>query len=133
METIVVKTSPIHGQGVFAARRIEAGEVIIDWSECSEVLSDEAVKALPGEERIFVSIIDGQNVLFKPPARFVNHSCNPNARGGDRHDIATRVIEAGEEITVDYVAEQVPGLRLECNCKARNCRGLLIVPCRPKP
>jgi hypothetical protein len=133
MERIVVKTSPIHGQGVFAARRIEAGEVIIDWSECSEVLSDEAVKALPGEERIFVSIIDGQNVLFKPPARFVNHSCNPNARGCDRHDIATRVIEAGDEITVDYVAEQVPGLRLECNCKAPNCRGLLIVHCRPKP
>src|SRR5438876_4217105 len=133
MERIVVKTSPIHGQGVFAARRIEAGEVIIDWSECSEVLSDEAVKALPGEERIFVSMIDGQNVLFKPPARFVNHSCNPNARGCDRHDIATRAIEAGDEITVDYVAEQVPGLRLECKCKAPNCRGLLIVPCRPKP
>jgi uncharacterized protein len=126
MEGIVVQSSPIHGQGVFAARRIEAGEVIIDWSECSEVLSDDAVKALSREERIFVSMIDGQNVLFKPPARFVNHSCNPNAHGCDRHDIAVRVIEAGEEITVDYVAEQVPGLRLECNCKAPNCRGLLI-------
>ena len=128
MERIVVKTSPIHGQGVFAARRIEAGEVIIDWSECSEVLSDEAVKALPGEERIFVSMIDGQNVLFKPPARFVNHSCSPNARGSVQHDIAIRVIEEGEEVTVDYVAEQVPGLGLECNCNAPNCRGLLIVP-----
>jgi SET domain-containing protein len=133
MERIVVRNSPIHGQGVFAARRIEAGEVVIDWSECSEVVSDGAVKALPREESIFVSIIDGQNVLFQPPARFVNHSCNPNARGCDRHDIAIRVIEAGEEITVDYVAEQVPGLRLECKCKAPNCRGLLIVPCRPKP
>src|SRR5947209_7244643 len=111
METIVVKQSPIHGRGVFAARRIEAGEVIIDWSGCSEVLSDGAVEALPREESIFVSVIDGQNVLFKPPARFVNHSCNPNARGCDRHDIAIRVIEAGEEITVDYVAEQVPGVR----------------------
>ena len=133
MERVVVKSSPIHGQGVFAARRIEAGEVIIDWSECSEVLSDEAVKALPSEERIFVSIVDGRNVLFKPPASLVNHSCNPNARGCDSHDIATRIIEAGEEITVDYVAEQVPGLRLECNCKAPNCRGLLIVRCRPTP
>jgi len=37
------------------------------------------------------------------------------------------VIEAGEEITVDYVAEQVPGLRLQCNCRMPNCRGLLIV------
>jgi uncharacterized protein len=132
MENIVVKHSPIHGRGVFAARRIDAGEVIMDWSGCSEVLSDGAVNALPSEERIFVSVIDGQNILFKPPARFVNHSCNPNARGCDRHDIAIRVIEAGDEVTVDYVAEQVPGLRLECTCKAPNCRGLLIVPSRPK-
>jgi hypothetical protein len=42
--------------------------------------------------------------------------------------VAIRAIEAGEEVTVDYVAEQVPGLRLECNCRAPNCRGLLVVP-----
>jgi SET domain-containing protein len=130
MERIVVKHSPIHGRGVFATRRIEMGEVIIDWSGCSEVLSDEAVKRLPREERLFVSVIDGQNVLFKPPARFVNHSCNPNARGSARRDVAIRVIEADDEITVDYVAEQVPGLRLRCNCRTPNCRGLLIVPFR---
>jgi uncharacterized protein len=123
---VVVHDSPIHGQGVFAARRIEPGEVIIDG--CREVLNEDALKALPPEETMFISVIDGHNVLMKPPARFVNHSCNPNARGGDRRDIAIRVIEAGEEVTVDYVAERVPGLRLECNCKAPNCRGLLVVP-----
>jgi hypothetical protein len=105
---------------VFAAGRIEPGEVIIDG--CREVLSDEAVDALPIEERAFLSVMDGQNILMRPPARFVNHSCNPNARGTERHDVAIRVIEPGEEITVDYVLEQVPGLRLECNCRAPNCR-----------
>jgi hypothetical protein len=129
MERVVVKDSPIHGKGVFASRRIEPGEVIIEG--CREVLSDEAVKALPAEERNFISVIDGLNILMKPPARFVNHSCNPNARGSDHCDTAIRVIEGGEEITVDYVAEQVPGLRLECNCKAPNCRGLLMVPSTP--
>jgi len=132
MERIVVNNSPIHGRGVFAVGRIGAGEVIMNWSQCSEVLSDEAVNALASEERRCVSVIDGENILFKPPARFINHSCNPNALGSDGHDIALRVIEAGEEITVDYVAEQVPGLRLECNCNAPNCRGLLIVPSRPQ-
>src|SRR6266436_3130454 len=126
MENVVVKNSPIHGRGVFAARRIEPGEVIIDG--CREVLCDDAIRSLPTEERIFLSVMDSQKVLMKPPARFVNHSCNPNARGTDWHDVAIRVIEAGEEVTVDYVAEQVPGLRLECNCKALNCRGLLLVP-----
>ena len=126
MEKIVVHDSPIHGQGVFAARRIEPGEVIIDGGR--KLLTEEALDALPPEERIFISVIDGQRVLMLPPARFVNHSCHPNARGTDRRDVAIRVIEAGQEVTVDYVAEQVPGLRLQCNCKAPNCRGWLVVP-----
>jgi hypothetical protein len=126
MEKVVVQHSPIQGLGVFATRRIEPGEIIIDG--CREVLTEEAVKALPTEERIFLAVMDGRNILMIPPARFVNHSCNPNARGTDQHDVAIRVIEAGEEVTVDYVAEQVPGLTLQCNCKAPNCRGLLVVP-----
>jgi len=126
MDKVVVRDSPIHGKGVFASGRIEPGEVIIDG--CREVLSDEAVKDLPTDERAFLAVMDGQTILMKPPARFVNHSCSPNARGSVQHDIAIRVIEEGEEVTVDYVAEQVPGLGLECNCNAPNCRGLLIVP-----
>jgi uncharacterized protein len=124
MEKVIVQHSPIHGRGVFAARRIEPGEVIIEG--CREALSDEAIESLSTEERAFLSVIDGRTILMTPPARFVNHSCNPNARGTDRHDVAVRVIEAGEEVTVDYFAEQVPGLRLECNCGAPNCRGLIV-------
>lgn len=123
MDKIVVRASQIHGRGVFAARRIEPGEVIIDG--CRDVLSEEAAKALPPDERIYLSVMDGRNILMRPPARFVNHSCNPNARGSDQYDVAIRVIEAGEEVTVDYVAE-VPGITMQCNCKAPNCRGLIV-------
>lgn len=126
MDKIVVQHSPIHGRGVFAARRIEPGEVIIDG--CREILSEEALQSLPAEERMFLSVMDGQHVLMRPPARFVNHSCRPNALGTDRHDVAIRVIEAGEEVTVDYVAEHVAGRRLECNCQSPDCRGFLFVP-----
>jgi hypothetical protein len=59
MERIVVKSSPIHGQGVFAARRIEAGEGIIDWSECSEVLSDHAGKKHPVHLTIVARVAAG--------------------------------------------------------------------------
>ena len=126
MDKVVVRASPIHGRGVFAARRIEPGEVIIDG--CRDLLSDDAVKALPPEERPFLSVIDGRNILMQPPARFVNHCCNPNARGTDENDVAIRVIEAGEEVTVDYSAEHVPGLTMRCNCKAATCRGLIVGP-----
>jgi hypothetical protein len=63
VKNVVVRDSPIHRRGVFAATRIEPGEVI-------------------------------------QPARFVNHSCNPDSRGSDRQDVAIRTIEAGEETTV---------------------------------
>ena len=129
MVTVVVQRSPIHGRGVFAVRRIEAGEVVIDG--CREVLTDAALESLSPEERMFLSVVDGQTILMKPPARFVNHSCDPNARGTARHDVAIRVIEPGEEVTVDYVAEHVPGLRLVCHCRAPNCRGLLVTPAGP--
>ena len=125
MDKVVVRASPIHGRGVFASRRIEPGEVIIDG--CRDVLSEETVKALPPDERIYLSVIDGRTILMQPPARFVNHSCNPNARGADDCDVAIRVIEPGEEVTVDYAAE-VPGMAMRCNCKAPNCRGFVVGP-----
>jgi len=121
MENVVVRESPIHGRGVFAARRIEAGEVVIEG--CREVLTEDAVKALPAEERAFLAVMDGQTILATPPSRFVNHSCQPNARGTARHDVAIRVIEAGEEVTVDYGAEQPSGRRLPCHCGMPGCRG----------
>ena len=127
MPSILVKDSTIHGQGVFAARDILAGEVIIDWDECSEILTEHDIEKLSPAERKRVSFIDGQHILFKPPACWVNHSCDANARGTDRKDVAIRPIKNGEEITVDYVAENVPGLSLQCTCGLPNCRGFLIV------
>jgi uncharacterized protein len=123
--SVLVKDSPIHGRGLFAARDIAAGEMIIDWALCKEVLTNESFAALSAEERKRVSVIDGQRILFKPPACWVNHSCDANARGTEEKDIATRAIQQGEEITVDYIREKVPGLDVICNCAAPNCRGVL--------
>ena len=127
MTKICVKPSPIHGQGLFASEPIRAGETILDWSTCAETLTDERIAALPVEERRYLSVIEGRNVLFKPPARFVNHSCQPNAHGQWGRDVALRDIEPREEITVDYQAEQVPGLDLECSCGSPTCRGRVTV------
>lgn len=130
--SIAINDSKIHGSGVFAARAIRPGEVIIDWAECTEILTEQAVGNLPPEERKRVSFIDGQYILFKPPACWVNHSCDANARGMNGRDTAIRAIKKGEEITVDYVVKKVPGLSLRCNCGSPNCRGFLGVPCTSK-
>jgi hypothetical protein len=89
------------------------------------------LKPLPDDERKYVSFIDRRHILFKPPARFVNHSCNPNAHASKGQDVAIRNIARGEEITVDYVVEQVPGLNLQCNCGTSSCRGFLKVAEQP--
>lgn len=112
----------MHGRGVFASRPIRAGETLIDWSECTHMLTPVEAAQLPDEERRYLSVIDGQHIQFSPPARFVNHSCEPNARGRDGADVALRDIAAGEEITVDYAAENVPDLDIACRCGAANCR-----------
>ena len=128
LKHIAIKHSNIHGLGVFAEEDIGVGEIIIDWSGCTEVLNKQEIQRLPDDERKNLSYIDGQYILFKPPARFVNHSCNPNARGAKGYDVAIRHVARGEEITVDYVIEQVPGLNFECKCGTSSCRGFLTIP-----
>jgi Isochorismatase family len=46
MERILVNNSPIHGRGVFAVRRIGAGEVIMDWSS-SRPRGSSTTRAIP--------------------------------------------------------------------------------------
>lgn len=123
MATVFVKDSRIHGHGLFAARHICAGETILDWCECTQVLSPRDLENLSPDERKRVSFIDGQYVLFKPPACWVNHSCEANARGVNQHDVAVRDINPGEEITVNYILEKVPGLNFQCRCGSPNCLG----------
>jgi SET domain-containing protein len=120
--SILVKDSGIHGKGVFAARDIRMGETIIHWNSCTEILSEEEALALSTEEQKYLSYIDGQIIKFKPPARFVNHSCTPNAQGGNGRDTALRNIAAGEEITVDYDVENVTDQNFECCCSSGACR-----------
>ncbi len=123
----MVKHSGIHGWGVFAARDIPAKELMIVWSQCSRKLTAKQVKMLSARERKRVSYIGGEYILFKPPACYVNHSCNANSRGENGCDRSSRLIRRGEEITVDYIVEKVPGLGFQCNCNSANCRGFLTV------
>jgi hypothetical protein len=76
---VEVRESPIHGQGLFAARAFKAGETIC-----------------PGR-------INGQRT---PAGRFTNHSNEPNATtvktGDDLGAVAIRPIKSNEEILIDY-------------------------------
>ena len=83
---IVVKNSRIHGRGVYAARKLEKGERIIEyrgeritWKEC-----DRRPPSDPDDPNhtFFFSLSDGKHVIDANvggnAARWINHSCDPN-------------------------------------------------------
>jgi SET domain-containing protein len=143
---IVVKNSRIHGRGVYAARRIRAGERIIEYK--GELITwKEADRRPPSDpddphHTFFFALSDGKHVIdagvHGNAARWINHSCGPNCETEEDEDgrrvfiQALRDIRPGEELFYDYgliVEERItPKLKKEhaCRCGAKNCRGTML-------
>ena len=125
---VIVRPSPIQGLGVFAARDFRAGEVIFDTSEL-RLVTDEHPLGEGEEERHCDWLADGRQVLLPEPARYINHSCDPNVFvrtiDGIRHVLALRDIRTGEEITYDYCVNGYGDVVWHCNCGADRCRGTI--------
>lgn len=94
--SIYLMRSSIHGQGVFARRRIARGEYIGTFRGV-RTSSD-------GEHTLWVLQDDDslQGIRGRNALRFINHSSHANAefRGADLH--ATGPIPIDAEITIDY-------------------------------
>jgi SET domain-containing protein len=60
-------------------------------------------------------------------ARYINHSCRPNAkpvvRGGRIVFVALRTIAPGEEITYNYGRDYFDYFLREAGCRCTSCRG----------
>lgn len=119
---IEVKSSLIHGLGVFAAKPYQPGEVVLRW-DISHIIAKEQFARLDDKERRYTHTFDeNQIVLVQPPERFVNHSCDNNTVVRTFCDVAVRYIAFGEEITSDYSSNE-SGSPFVCSCGAGNCRG----------
>ena len=118
---VVIRDSKIHGKGVFANRDFKKGEAVLEWNPTR--LKKEEVSNYPKK---YVIILDDEYVLMRPPERYVNHSCEPNAKTdlANRCDRARRDIKKGEEITVGY-GEDGFSENKKCNCGSKNCKGLI--------
>ena len=88
--------SPIHGKGLFAARKINAGEVL-------GTVSGKWTKK-NGPYVLWVEEDKGFRVECE--FRFINHSDQPNAVYYDTLEVcALRDIKPGEEITHNYQSD----------------------------
>ncbi|MBI3919194.1 MAG: SET domain-containing protein-lysine N-methyltransferase [Betaproteobacteria bacterium] len=138
-----VRTSSIHGRGVFALQPIARGERLIEYT--GERMSHDEADERYGEEHedsphtmLFAAndevVIDATN--RGSSARWINHSCAPNCEaveeGGRVFIDAQRAIQPGEELTYDYQLvldeRHTPALKRAhaCHCGARRCRGTLL-------
>lgn len=135
-DNVVVRSSGVHGRGLFAKRDIKEGERVLQYM-------GEKVDKKEGTRRTDKQWDRGRVYTFElnkthdidgsPPwnvARLANHSCNPNCesrndRGRAIWVVALRDIRKGEEISYDYnfpLTDPPP----VCRCGAANCRGYIV-------
>jgi len=139
----VVRSSPIHGRGVFALMPIAKGSRLIEYT--GERVSHEVADERYAEEQensphTMLFSVDENTVIDAThrgsSARWLNHSCQPNCEAVDDEGRifieTTRNIRAGEELSYDYnlLLEEAhtPALKRAnpCYCGVRRCRGTLL-------
>lgn len=138
-----VRESPIHGRGVFAARRIRAGTRILEYvgeritpAEADRRYDDDAMV----NHHTLLFKVDRKTVIDAAhegnEARFINHSCEPNCEAyiedGRVFIGAIKGIEPGAELFYDYALERDEPWQARwselygCRCGAPSCRGTIL-------
>lgn len=120
-----IKTSAIHGVGVFAKKNLKKGEIaFIMRGKIVFVLEKTKKDALSNPNRIGLE----KNMWLdpNPPALFINHSCDPNlGMRGKFLFVALRNIKKGEELTFDYSISEDSLWEMRCGCGKERCRGVI--------
>ncbi|MGK2848932.1 MAG: SET domain-containing protein [Minisyncoccota bacterium] len=125
MLKVIVSHSKISRLGVFSVRNIQKEEVAF-------ILKGKPILFYPKTKRDALMkpnmIGVGKNLWIDPygPARYINHSCNPNLGvRGKLLFVALRDIKKGEELTFDYSISEDSLWEMKCHCGAKNCRGII--------
>ncbi|MFA5211347.1 MAG: SET domain-containing protein-lysine N-methyltransferase [Patescibacteria group bacterium] len=125
LDALKIKKSKIEGKGVFANRNFKKGETVVKW-DTSIVLNEEETKKLSKNEQRYIFPFRNKFLLQQSPARYVNHSCNPNTKVvNNSSDVAILDIKKGDEITSDYSLFFTPDEVMKCNCGSKNCKKIL--------
>jgi SET domain-containing protein len=145
--SIVVRHSSVHGNGVFAKRKIAAETCIIEYAG-ERITARQAVKRSGTDpdnpcHTFFFSLETGRLIDGASQgndARWINHSCAPNCEAreedGRVYIYALRDIRRGEELNYDYgliISERhTPAVKraYACLCGASTCRQTMLAPKR---
>jgi uncharacterized protein len=127
--SLVVRPSPIHSVGVFAAKPIRKSTRIVEYTG-QRISPEEADRLYEGAPRTYLyglddgkTVIDGEGI-----GAYLNHSCDPNCEVDEAKGrvwiVAIRDITAGEELLWDYnlYDDDDPA---PCHCGSPKCRGTM--------
>ena len=130
---VEVRDSSIHGKGAFALTAVEAETLILEYTGETIDRKTAVERDNPHAPDYSWYILQVDDDLFidarlvEHPAKYINHSCEPNcilSCDEDKAFILTlRTIKAGEELTYDYAYDD--GEHVRCRCEARTCRGII--------
>ena len=147
---IKVRHSRIHGNGVFAARKIPAGTRIIEY-QGKRITEKQAEKRFGQDPEnphhtFFFSLDSGKLIDGGDEgndARWINHACEPNCEAqeekGRVYIHALRDIRRGEELSYDYglvIDERLTKAvkaAYACRCGAAECRGTMLAVKKTAP
>lgn len=142
-----MRSSPVHGKGVFVRRAIPEGARILEYRG-ERIDWDEALERHPHDpaqpnHTFYFSLEDGRVIdanVGGNSARWINHACTPNceAREVDGRVFihALRDLQPGEELFYDYrlvLDERHTAARKRayaCRCGSADCRGTMLAPKR---
>jgi len=128
-ESIEIRNSAIHGQGIFSNRSINEGEIIMKWE--GELFTAEEIrqgKAKPNSicgynEGVYLGQPINENDTID---QYLNHSCDPNTWMNSELIISARKnILPDCELTADYAIWEIDPdweLPVLCNCRSEYCR-----------
>lgn len=140
---IKVRKSSIHNNGVFAAKDIPKGTMVIEYvgdkitkaeSDRRYELQVEKVKKDKTNGTVYIFELnkrhDVDGSVSWNTAKYINHSCDPNCEvemiKGHIWILALRDIKKGEEISYDYGYDWDNYDDHKCMCGAKNCVGYIV-------
>jgi SET domain-containing protein len=144
---IKVRRSKVHGQGVFAVKRIPKGTRIIEYvgDRISHARANRRYDDHDeNDNHTFLFAVD-RNVVIDATvdgndSRFINHSCDPNCESNIENRRvfidAIKTIQVGAELNYDYQIgrERDDPANVDviyaCRCGAKSCRGTMLWPAK---
>jgi uncharacterized protein len=132
LDNIRIAQSSIQGYGGFATRPLRKGARVVEYLG-ERITKEESLRRCEAQNWFIFGLdeefdLDG-NVPWNP-ARFINHSCEPNCEAfcedGAVWIVALRDIRPGEEVTFNYGYDLIDYEEHVCRCGVPGCIGYMV-------